>query len=160
MKRILLTLIIIFSIFSPFNLSAQENKTDEQKRHALEDFRKKRVEYITQEVGLTTEEGKEFWPICNELEEKRFILNRNLRQETRKLRESKKNGKQISDFEYENLINLNLENRAKELELDKEYIKKIKKILSPEKVYKYQQAEQRFAKDMIMSQTKNKVKRF
>ena len=140
----------IFSIIlfcsSVFPLFAQ-NKTDEQKRQGLENFRAKRVAYITKEANLTDEEAKAFWPVCNEMEEKKFELNRNIRQEIRKIREEQRAEKNISDAEYDRLINLIQDSKVKEAELEREYIKKIRRIIPAEKVFKYQRAESKFARE-------------
>ena len=146
MKLGLSILSTIFFCSSVFPLFAQ-NKTDEQKRQELENFRAKRVAYITKEVSLTDEEAKGFWPICNEMEEKKFELNRNIRQGIKKIRDEEKAGKNVSDAEYDRLINLIQDSKVKEAELEKEYIKKIRKIIPAEKVLKYQRAEHKFARE-------------
>ena len=147
MKHKLLFISIAFCLIPTFALFAQDKKSDEQKRQELENFRAKRITYFTQEIGLTEEESKEFWPIFNELEEKKFELNRNMRLEIRKIRNAQKAGKSVSDTEYDKLINLIVDIKEKEVGVEKEYIKKIRKILSPEKIFKYQRAEYKFAKE-------------
>jgi len=147
MKYKLFFISTIFFLIPAFALFAQDKKADEQKRLGLENFREKRVAHFTKEIGLTEEEAKEFWPVFNELEEKKFVINRNMRQEIRKVREAQKAGKNISDAEYDKLTNVITDAKEKEVELEKEYIKKMKKILSPEKVFKYQRAEYRFARE-------------
>jgi len=145
MKRTFV-LFIAFSLCTVFFLSAQ-NKTDERKRQDLEKLREKRVAYFTEEIGLTEEEAKEFWPVCNELEEKKFEINRNVRQEIRKIRDAQRTGKSVSDAEYDRLVNIISNSKEKEVEIEKEYLKKIRKILSPEKVFKYQRVEYKFARE-------------
>lgn len=147
MKRRLLFVLGIFFLIPVFTLSAQDKKAEEQKRQELENFRAKRVDYFTKEIGLTEKEAREFWPICNELDEKKFELNRNMRLEIKKVRDAQKAGKNVSDAEYDNLINIVISTKEKEVELDKEYIKKMRKILSAEKVSKYQRAEYKFARE-------------
>jgi Spy/CpxP family protein refolding chaperone len=141
-------LLIVFSLCTLFSLSAQ-NRTDEQRRKEFENLRAQRIAFFTKEIGLTAEEAKEFWPVSNELDQKKFELNRNLMREIRNVREAQKAGKDISDAEYDRLINLMISSREKELELDKEYLKKIQKILSPEKVFKYLRSELQFAREAL-----------
>ena len=147
MKRRLLIVLTIFFLIPTFTLLAQDRNVDNQKRQDLENLKAKRVAYFTNEIGLTEEESKEFWPIFNELEEKKFEINRSMRQEIRKIREAQKSGKNISDAEYDKLINVILDSREKELEVEREHIKKMRKVLSPEKVFKYQRTEYRFARE-------------
>jgi len=147
MKRKLPLLLTVFFLVPTFALFAQSKKAEEQKRQGLEDFRAKRVAYFTKEIGLTEEEAKEFWLVFNELEEKKFAINRNMRQEIKKVRDALKAGKSVSDAEYDRLINVITDAKEKEVELEKEYIKKMRKILSPEKIFNYQRAEHKFARE-------------
>ncbi len=148
MKRISTLLISISFCCMMFSLSAQ-NKGDEGKRQGLEDFRAKRIAYFTKEIGLTEDEAKEFWPVCNELEEKKFEINRNMRQEIKKVRDAQKAGKSVPEAEYDRLINIITDSKEKEAEVEKEYIKKMRKILPAEKVFSYQRAEFKFAREMF-----------
>jgi len=144
--RLLLTL-TIFLFIPAFTVWAQGGRTDEQRRQDFEELRTKRIAFFTKEIGLTEAEAKEFWPVFNELEEKKFELNRNMRQEIRKVRDAERAGKSVSAAEYDRLVNIIMDTREKESALEKEYLKKIQKILSPEKVFKYLQAGHRFARE-------------
>ena len=132
------------------SLAAQQ-RMDEQRRQEFEKLRAKRIAFFTKEIGLTAEEAREFWPIFNELEEKKFEINRDMRQEVRKIREAERAGKSISAAEYDRINNILIDAKEKELELEKEYIKKMQKILSPEKIFKYQRADYRFAREVLPS---------
>ncbi len=147
MKDRLLIALTIFLFIPSFTLWSQERRTNEQRRQHLEEFRAKRVDFFTKEIGLTEAESKEFWPVFNELEEKKFELNRNMRREIRKIRDIQNAGNSVSAAEYDRVTNIIIETREKELELEREYLKKIQKILSPEKVFKYLRAEHRFARE-------------
>ncbi len=149
MSRKISLLLTVFMFSSVFVAWGQNKMTDEQKRKSWEEFRAKRVAFIAQQIGLTTEEADAFWPVCNELQEKKFALNRAVRRDMRSAREAERAKKAISEAEYDRLINQNVDLKAKEAELDREYIKKFRKILSAEKVFKYQQAEQRFTREFL-----------
>lgn len=115
-----------------------------QHRHFdVDDFKKKKAEYIIKEVGLTDDEAKAFIPLSNELLDKRFELNHNIRSKNRQIREKSKK----TDTDYTHMIESSFDLRAKELDLEKEYYQKFKKVLSPEKIYKYQKAESKFMKE-------------
>lgn len=147
MKSRLLIALTIFLFIPTLTLWSQERRTNEQRRQALEEFRTKRVAFFTKEIGLTEAEAKGFWPVFNELEKKKIELNRNMRWEIRKIRDAQNTGNSISAAEYDRVINIIIETREKELELEKESLKKIQKIFSPQKVFRYQQAEHRFARE-------------
>ena len=145
MKR--LSILIVFFLCT-ISLFAQR-RTDEQRRQEFENLREKRTAFFAKEIGLTAEEAKEFWPIFNELEEKKFEINRNMRQEIRKIREIERAGKPVAAAEYDRLINIILDTREKEVELEREALKKVQKILSPEKIFRYMRAERQFAREAI-----------
>lgn len=149
MKHRILFVITIFLLIPSVALLAQDRNrnTDNQKRLNLENLKAKRIAYFTKEIGLTKEESEEFWTVFNELEEKRFEINRGMRQEIRKIREAERTGKNVLDAEYEKLINVILDSKEKEASIEREYVKKMRKVLSPEKVFKYQRAEYKFARE-------------
>jgi len=140
-------LFFIILCFSSLAISAQETK--ESKRESFEKFKQRRMEYISSEMNLSANESTAFWPVCDELQHKKFELNRSLRQEIRKLQEKEKQNLKPTQAEYDKLIMLNADVKIKETELDKEYLLKFKKIISPEQIHKYQQAEMRFARKMM-----------
>jgi len=145
MKHI--AILIVFSLCA-ISLSAQQ-KTDEQRRQEFENLRAKRIDFFTKEIGLTTEEAKGFWPIFNELEEKKFEVNRDMRQEVKKIRDAERAGKSVSAAEYDRISNVMIDARDKELALEKEYLKRMQKILSPQKIFNYQRADYRFAREVL-----------
>ena len=140
---------IVFSFCIVFSITAQN--TDEQKRQELEKLKEKRVAYFTKEIGLTEDEAKDFWPLCDELERKKFEINRYMRLEIKKIRDAQKAGQSVSAAEYDRIINIITGTKEKEVEIEKEYIKKIRKILSPEKVFMYQRAEYKFTREVFSS---------
>ena len=142
-----LSILIVFSLCT-ISLFAQR-RTDEQRRQEFENLRVNRIAFFTKEIGLTAEEAKEFWPIFNELEEKKFEINRNMRQEVRKIREMERAGKSVAAAEYDRLINIIIDTREKEIQLEREALKKAQKILSSEKIFRYMRAERQFAREAL-----------
>jgi hypothetical protein len=121
---------------------AQENRPP---KFNLEEFKQKRSEFLEKEIGLTPEEAKVFIPLSNELMRKKFELNKSIIEKNRSL--MKKTS--IPDSEYEKIVDETFEVRLKEIKLEKEYYEKFKAVLSPEKIYKYQQAEMKLARNMV-----------
>ncbi len=140
-KNILL--LIILSVLSYFPLSAQEHS--HRGGFDIEAFKKKKADFIIENVQLTDAEAKAFIPLTNELMDKRFELNRAIRKETRELR--KKTNKTNAD--YERLLDASSMVKIKEAQLEQEYLQKFKKVLSAEKIYKYKQAEAQYMKDIV-----------
>ena len=143
-KIVYLLLLALFAINMP--IDAQRGKGDKPHgKFDVERFKEKRAEYFKREVGLTDEEAKAFLPLTEELLKKKFEANRQIRTEAKDLKQ--KNNK--TDAEYDALLEKILDSKIKEAELEKEYFKKYRKILSAEKLYKYINAERRFMKEVI-----------
>lgn len=136
MKRnnILLLTVFILSI-SAFSLSAQ---TPERKMN-MKDFEKRKMEYITKEAGLTQDEASKYFPLSNELAQKKFEMHRSFRAQAQNLKKG-----DMSDEEYRKLLDSDVNIRLKEAELEKEYSSKFEKVLPPQKLYQAQQAEKSF----------------
>jgi hypothetical protein len=159
-KRIFISLLIGFSVVGM--LSAQRQEGDNRKEN-FERFRTKRVAYITERVNFTPEEAEVFWPLANELQEKKFKLNKPLREarkEGQKNEKSQKVSKEekkksrlsrkaLTEADYLKLIDIDADIRLKEAQLNKEYLEKFKKILSAEKIFKYQKAEEEFMRQIF-----------
>ena len=111
----------------------------------LQEFEKNKQEFIIKEAGLTEEEADKFFPINNELQKKKLDLHRKHQEDLKLIKESK----DISDAEYEQLIKENIDLKMKEAELDKEYSDKFNKLISPQKLFKAQQAERTFMQDEL-----------
>ncbi len=111
----------------------------------LQEFEKNKQEFIIKEAGLTEEEADKFFPINNELQKKKLDLHRKHQEDLKLIKESK----DISDAEYEQLIKETIDLQMKEAELDKEYSDKFNKLISPQKLFKAQQAERTFMQEEL-----------
>lgn len=145
MKKILLFICII--CMTSFTIHAQRSDNDRKER--FEKFQKERTEFISKEMKLTDEESDKFWPVCNELQLKKFEVNKPLREEMGKIRRAERENKKISDADYKKLIELGAEIKVKEVLLEKEYFSKFMEIIPAEKVFLYQKAEQEFGRKMM-----------
>lgn len=141
MKKTIIFLLsaITLSIF-PFSLRAQDRKMN------VEDFEKRKQAYVKEKAALTDEEAQRYFPLNSELNQKKFELNRQYRQ---KLEKARKNNQKMSDEEYRQIIENDVELKMKEAELEKEYSAKFDKVLSPEKLFKAQQAEKTFIQQEV-----------
>lgn len=147
-KYISLTL-LIFSL-SLSSIWAQRGG----KAFSVDDFKKNRAEFLKKELALTPEEFNKFIPLSEELMDKKFALNREMRQLTRKMRAQK----EMSDKEIEKIIDLRLNNHIKEAQLEKSYFEKFKKVLPMKKVLKYFEADMKFARE-VMDKNKNRPRK-
>lgn len=144
MNRIfIITFVAISMMLSSVSYAQKDNQGN---RHFnREAFLARRNAFITAEVGLTPDEAAKFIPLCNELQEKKFELGRECRKSSREMFKKKN----PTDAEYTKVVDDLLNLRIAEAKLEKEYFEKFKKILSPEKIFKYQMAEAKFAREFM-----------
>lgn len=117
------------------------------RRMNMADYEKRKMEYIQKEAGLTKEEADRYFPLYNDLSKKKFELHKQHRDKVEKMKQSNKN---MSNEEYRQLLENDVDVKLKEAELDKQYSEKMEKTLSPEKLYRAQQAERKFMQQEVM----------
>ena len=133
------TILLLFTLLlSTFisTLSAQ----DRGRRMNIEDYEKRKMEYIRTQAGLTNSEAEKYFPLNSELTKKKFDLRIIHRDKVQKI----KDNSNLSDSEYRKLLEDDMDVKLQEAALDKEYADKFERVLSPEKLYRAQQAEREF----------------
>jgi len=108
-----------------------------------------RVNFISEQLKLTSSESDKFWPVYNEYNDKIKAIRKNLRQSFKKAPD------ELSDKEAEELYQLDLRSRQAEVDVHKQYIEKIKAIIGAKKTVKLRVAEEEF-KRKVMKAIKDK----
>jgi len=152
MKKKWIILFLIGLTNSHLLLFAQRS---DRRRAEFEEFKEKRVAFISKAMDLNAEQSKAFWPLYNELQEKKFQLNQELRRAIFRFTGNERDRKKHTESEYKEIVNLYTQIKVKETKLDEEYVLKFTKIISYEKIFRYQQAEQQFARQMLDQRRRN-----
>lgn len=150
MSKIFIITFATLMILSQWGISAQE-KTKTGKHFDKEAFLVKRSAFITAELSLTPEEASAFMPLCEELQQKKYEAGVKCRQLSKEM----KSKQESTNVDYTQVIDECLSVGMKEAALEKEYYEKFKKILPPEKLYKYRDAEHKFAREFMRSARDN-----
>ena len=100
--------------------------------------------FFTEKAGLTDDEAAAFFPLYNELQQKKRDLNRDIR---RIMREAA--GPEASQEQSLKAIDAQAETNIKIAELEKEYLQKFKKVLPATKILKVQNAEEQFNSQIL-----------
>jgi hypothetical protein len=143
MKKTFLFTCIVAALFCIVEVTAQGQQPNRQVLG--NDFWERRNKFIGAEIGLTPDEATKFFAIENEFRQKIFEVGRACRSLTRESQQNKK----MSDADYLKLIDCYLDSRLKEAQLEKEYYEKFKKVITPEKLYKYHEADAKFSRELI-----------
>lgn len=132
MKRFILFLIAVLTIGC---LQAQRTGgSDNRRKFSPEDFKRKMETFITKHAGLTQQEGQSFYPLLHEMLEKQHKFMDRQRDLMRKGKDD------LSEDEYEKIIEevtaLEIENKK----IEKSYYKKFHTVLSWKKIHKVRHA--------------------
>jgi len=101
-----------------------------------EDYKAKKVAYLTAELDITPDEAESFWPVYNEY--------------SSKLRALRKKGKEANSAEE------NVANKEAKVALEKEYLAKFKEVLPAAKVDKLFAAEKKWKQKLLEEIKKRK----
>lgn len=129
-------LLIAILIFST-ETNAQANRKNAQQK---EQIKAQKIAFITGQLSLTPSEAQQFWPVYNEYDAKRFKFY----QTTNKTLRQINNSTNLSDNELDKLATKYLNSQLQEAQLNIDYHKKFKKVLTIEKVVKLYAAEKKF----------------
>ncbi|MDH8702551.1 hypothetical protein M2138_001917 [Dysgonomonadaceae bacterium PH5-43] len=154
MKRLILLTVILLSL-SANAIFAQQRHDDKGRKERFEAFQKSRMDFITKKMKLTESESEAFWPLCNELQMKKFEINKPLRNAIGEIHKKQREKKEIAEVDYKKIIQLTTEIRIKEAELEQEYQNKFMEVIPAAKVFLYQNAEQEFGKQMMEKRNRN-----
>lgn len=148
-KILSLVAFFITLTISPAHAQQHQNgrmKKADNERPGRENIEAQKIAFITDKVGLTPAEAKEFWPVYNEYDAKRKEIRK--QNKNNFVRDDDELGK-LTEKEAEQIIENQMLEAQKMLDLRKEYNNKFKSILSATKVLKLYDAEKDFQKVMI-----------
>jgi hypothetical protein len=111
---------------------------------AQEKIKAARIAYITDRLGLTPEEAERFWPIYREFSNKRMEL----KQQFDQARKNPNTSKPKEEAERE-LVDLGLKLKQQELDLEKDYSKRILDVIPAQKLMALKKAEDDFRRLLI-----------
>jgi len=112
----------------------------------IELIKTKKIAFLTEAIGLTSQEAQKFWPVYNELEKERYMLM-DKKRDLEHRSESPKAG--MSEADYRKLACEIAATHAKEGKLIEEYNLKLLNILPAEKVVKLYRAEGKFRASLM-----------
>jgi len=143
MKKVLLFIVMALSII-PFTLQAQNSDNNRSFRLSREEFEARHQSYLTKYAELTESEAAKFFPIYNELQEKRREYSEAAQKMMRDL-----HGENVSEAQYKSIMESLANNAIANETMEKMYLDKFKDVISYKKIFKIKEAETRFRHDLV-----------
>ena len=150
MKRII-TAFLFFVLVLP--VCKAQGTSPEDRYKSFQTYKK---EYLKKQIGLTDKEAAHFFPLYDEMQLKKYRLNRQVRSEARRIAHSKT---PVSEKEYAASAEALSLLPFKEAQIEREYFIRFRGILSPRKLFLYRRAENSFAKAMLQHRDQGKQKK-
>jgi hypothetical protein len=145
MKQLIFIFAFIFSVSLGQNAAAQ-NRDKDSHSDRWERYRSEKVAFLTEKLELTPAEAQKFWPVYNELEQKKWEAQKERREIERKIKDAEEN---MSEKEIIKLTRDFANGMQTESELIYTYNEKFLEVLPPHKVLKLYKAENEFRMHMI-----------
>ncbi len=144
MKR--LFVITIFLISSKFLFAQEETDQVQRDPKAVEKIQALRTAYISDKLGLTPEQAEKFWPVYREFTQERSKLRQELKDAQRNADPNNSDPKS-----QQALVDLGLEVKQKELNLEKDYSGRLLKVITAQQVLSLRKAETDF-RELVINQ--------
>lgn len=148
------TKLLFFLAILGVSLSVNAQRPDAQK---LQEMHDKKWAEISVKAALTEAEKKAAYPLFIEYENALWNINRESRALIKKVRKDREKKEKI---DYSKVNNQYIEYELQQVALLKDYHEKLSKVLSPENLYNFYQAERMFKRDLMQNmQQHNKNKK-
>ena len=148
MKRHLVALLFCCALtWSSTAVLAQTSRPQDRK----ESVEAAKMAFLTDKMGLTTEQSQKFWPLYNEYEAKRRELVKAYRSGYRQ------DVDQLSEQEAKARLDSMFSTQEKELELEKEYVARYQRVITPNQIIKLYRSEREFTKLLLKKLDNNKA---
>jgi len=146
-KSISTVILVLFML--PNSFGQEKKEAMKEKKEKIEQMK---IEFITDELELTTEEAGKFWPVYNEMEAKLKTEKRTQRKLEKELRE---NHATLTDAENKSKVTAIFDSEQKEIAIKREYYTKIGDQIGYKKSTKLLSLEEKFKRE-LMEQLKEK----
>ena len=141
MKQILIIALMVATTATSFAQGRGFQRPDREQLQAA------RIAFLTNRLDLDTEQAKVFWPIFNEYEKEKETLIKSYNQQKRRLA-AKDGFRNISDEDADKMIEIYLEQKTAQLELEKKYLVRFKEVLDAKQTWALVRFESEFRREV------------
>lgn len=142
-------------VWPHFNAPQQQPIPNRSNQFSAAEYWKQQQQFFTEKAQLTEQEAQAFFPLYNELQQKKRQLNMEIRHIMRP-----EPGKEVSEEQSLKAIDAKAQTNIKIAELEKEYLEKFKQVLPASKILKIQNAEEQFNSQLLKDIQQTRVHQF
>lgn len=141
MKKYIIAILLISLCYAGFAQRGYKDKSHEK-------IESMRIAYITDQLNLSPNEAREFWPVFNEFDK----AMRTLRDEERSLVDDNPD---VDELKAKSIFDRLMAIEEQELILEKAYITKLGKIIGYQKALKLKSVDRNFKRELLSKMRKN-----
>ncbi|MCC8175545.1 MAG: hypothetical protein LUC85_04725 [Bacteroidales bacterium] len=143
MHRII-TILALIAIALP--VVAQKQADDAEREQWFKEVREYKHQFLAKELQLTKDQQKKFFTLYDEMEDENTrIANEAKREEEAVVAK----GEKATDADYERASEILYDQKVKEGEVEKTYMKKFQNVLSKKQLFQLKGAERKFTRDLM-----------
>lgn len=146
MTKRILTIVSFLCIMMSAVTAQHKKKAD------IERFKAEKKAFLMKQTGMTEQEAAEFFPVYDKMQEEKFQLNGAVRKQ---IKMADRSEEKVSDEEYFRIVEAIDSLPAREAEIGRRYTEQFRKILSPEKMFRYKVAEIKFTHELLKGHKKS-----
>lgn len=140
------TIVLLLSLQSFAMLAQEQDEIVRQDPKAREKIEAARIALLTERLQLTPEQAEKFWPVYREFAGKQMELRKELNMARKEI-----NPNNPDPAKEQALIDLGLQLKQRELDLEKDYSGRLLKVITAQQMLNLRRAEKDF-RQMILNQ--------
>jgi len=143
MKKTIVTNFFLSTIFLlGMSLTVSAQNPDYKRGEIHEKIKAEKIAYFTDKLDLNEEEAKKFWPVFNQYEKEKMEI-------FKRYKETPKAYASMSDSDADQFLKNMVDIKEREFQIEKEYVSKFRKVLTPKKVAGLYYYEREFKKEVL-----------
>ena len=143
MKRIIFALFILTLSVSAFAQGGGRPSQEERDK-----IQKAKIAFLTNRLDLSVDQAKLFWPIFTEYDSKKAVLSREYNEKKRDIYAKYDESKDMNEADADKLLDIYLEQKQAELNLEKVYVKRFNEVLNARQVWRVISFESDFRRSL------------
>lgn len=137
MKKLYIIILMVMAFCVPSFAQHKKGKSHDEMRKEYQEYKMK---VLAQEMELKEDQQKKFFELYKKECDERHALHHQLRDLNKKVKE----GKNVSEEEYDRLNKMIADTKEKDAEIEKKYDAEYSKFLSGKQIFKMKEIEEKF----------------